>query len=68
MLINVKVKTNKKENKISLQDNVYLVELKAKAEKGKANMELIKVLSEYLKSNVQIVSGFKNRNKIVKVG
>lgn len=44
--------------------------IKAKPEKGKANLEIIKKLSKHFhipKSKVRIVSGLKSRKKVVEV-
>jgi hypothetical protein len=44
--------------------------LNAPAEKGKANLRLIEVLSEYFgvpKSAIRIIKGWKTRNKTVEI-
>ncbi len=43
------------------------ISIKAAAEKGKANKEIVKFLSKILKKKVSIVSGFKSRQKLLKV-
>jgi hypothetical protein len=46
------------------------VKVSAPPVEGKANKELIKILSEYLdipKSKISIVSGDKSRNKIIEI-
>lgn len=50
------------------RNGVLIVRLKKSAEKGRANKELIEVLSEHYrvkKSEVEIVSGFNKRLKCV---
>ena len=47
--------------------NAYIIRIKAKPEHNKANIEIIKFLSNLLKKNVRIVSGFKSREKIIKI-
>jgi uncharacterized protein (TIGR00251 family) len=50
--------------------NLLSVNLSTKPENGKANQELIKVLSEYFSipmRNITIVSGKTSRTKVVKV-
>jgi uncharacterized protein (TIGR00251 family) len=44
-----------------------VVELAAPAETGKANIELVRFLKEYTGENVEVVSGFKNRIKVVRI-
>jgi len=62
------VKANAKENKIECFDinkNAYIVRIKAKPEDNKANIEIIKFLSKYLKKKVRIASGLKSKEKII---
>lgn len=65
MKINVIVKPNAKENKIIKEDNVYKVSLRAKPQEGKANLELIKFLSRRFKKKARIISGFRNKKKLI---
>jgi len=44
----------------------YRVNIKAPAEKGKANMELIKFFSKLLKKKPEIIKGKTSREKLVK--
>jgi len=46
------------------EDEVLLVYTKNKAQDGKANLEIVKELSRILKTKIEIVSGFKSKNKI----
>jgi len=68
MLIKVKVFPNsKKEEVIKKSEDSFEVKIKEKPEKGKANKEVIKVLSFYFKipeSKIRLIRGFKKRNKI----
>ncbi len=69
---NVKVilKPNSSKNKIIKFDserNAYIVEIKAPAHNNKANIELVKFLSRFLKKDVKIIRGFKSREKILKI-
>jgi len=64
------VKPNSKENAVERFDkerNAYIANIKAKPEDNKANIEIIKFLSRLLKKKVKIVSGFRLREKIIKV-
>ena len=67
--IKVKVKPNSAKNKVlGLDEQGFLrVDIKAPAQKGKANKELIKFLSKHFKKRVEIISGFKSREKRVLV-
>jgi len=77
MKIRVKIKPNSEEQsveKISPDlfseegfEGLYFVKLKSLAEDGRANLELVKVLSKYFGTEVKIKSGFTSRKKIVEV-
>jgi len=47
--------------------NAYRMNVKAQPEKGRANAEIIKYFSRKLKKKVEIVSGFKSREKLIRV-
>ncbi len=69
---NVKVilKSNSPKNRIVKFDserNVYRVEIKAPAQHNKANIELVKFLSRFLKKDVKLIKGFKSREKLIKI-
>ena len=69
---NVKVilKPNSSKNKIVKFDserNAYIVEIKAPAYNNKANIELVKFLSRFLKKDIKIIKGFKSREKILRI-
>jgi len=68
--IKVRVKTSSKQDKIEEREGIYFVCLKEKAEKGKANKKLIKILSDYFnvsKNNIEIITGERSRNKIIEI-
>ena len=77
MKIKIKVKVNAGEQsveKISPElfleegfEGLYFVKLKSSAEGGKANLELIKVLTKYFDQAVKIKSGFTSKRKIIEV-
>lgn len=61
----VSVKPNSPRNKIlCLDDDILKVEIKAPADKNKANIELVKFISKELKP-VRIVSGLTSRKKLL---
>ena len=71
MLIRVKVFPNSKKREVirKSKDN-FKMKVKSKPEKGKANREVIKMLSCYLKipeSKIRLIKGFKQPNKIFEV-
>jgi len=49
------------------KDEVLLVETKNKAQNGKANLEILKEMKRLLKTKVEIVSGFKSKEKLLKL-
>ena len=63
------VKPNSRENRICFDKakNAYLVQICARAEDNKANIELIKFLSRQLKKKVRIASGLKSKQKIIEI-
>jgi uncharacterized protein (TIGR00251 family) len=73
VLINIEVKPGSKNIGIEGIDewrNCLEVRLKARAEKGKANKELVKLLSTLLalpSSNIMIVKGEKSHRKTIKI-
>ena len=70
MKISVIVKTNSKESKVEVKDNMYYVYTKSPAKENKANMEMIDLISEYLniqKRNIFIKRGIKGKKKILEI-
>ena len=45
------------------EKKAYRIEIKVKAEHGKANREVIKLLSKLLRRKVSIIRGLKSREK-----
>jgi len=71
MLIKVKVFPNsEKEGVIKKSDDSFEIKVKEKPEKGRANREVVRILSFYFKipeSKIRLIKGFKKRNKIFEV-
>lgn len=71
MRIDVHVKTGKKESKVIKKDFArYEVWVKARPERGKANKEVIEVLSSYFskrKANLRIVKGLTFPDKVIEL-
>jgi len=71
MKINVKAKPNSREEKVEkIDDNNFVVSVKEKPEKGKANDAIRNALAVYFKTasaRVKIIGGYSSRNKIVEI-
>jgi len=72
MIINVKAKTNAKENKIFFdkKSKLWKVYTTITPEKGKANTKIIEIISDYFKipkSNIELLTGAKNNFKTIKI-
>lgn len=70
MLVEVKVITRAKENKIKAEKDGLKAYLTVVPEKGKANQFLIKLLADYYKiskNKIKIIKGQKSRNKIIEI-
>ncbi|MBI4020290.1 MAG: DUF167 domain-containing protein [Candidatus Aenigmarchaeota archaeon] len=68
--IKVRVIPNAKKALVSEDANGLRDYVRAAAEGGKANRELLELLAEYLsvkKSSVEIIRGFKSREKVIKI-
>ena len=68
--IEVLVKPNSREQGIERFGNGLKVRLTSKPEKGRANNELIEILSHFFgvyKDKIKILSGEKSRKKLVRV-
>lgn len=70
-ILEIKVKPNAKQQKIEItEEGVWLISLRCPPIDGKANKELIKLLSKDLgvpKAKIQIKSGLFSRNKLIKI-
>ena len=71
MKIFVKVRPKAGENKIEKIDNFsYKICVSEEPKNGKANLAVIKLLSDYFKvssKDIKLVSGFSSRNKIFEI-
>ncbi len=64
--IKIKAHPNKKKTEIiGIEDNTYIVNIKAPAEKNKANIELIKFFSKLSGKQVKLIHGKSSKNKII---
>ena len=70
MKISVKVIPNSKVEGVVKEGNGFLLRVKEPAREGRANRAVVRLLAEHFKvsqGSVIIVSGLKNRNKIVNI-
>lgn len=74
MMIKVKVKPGSgKQEVVKVGDGRFIVSLKERAENGRANLELIKVLKRYFNNDkcvvedLKLIKGLKSRNKVMMV-
>jgi len=66
--IKVRVKPSaKKTELIGIENGVHLINIKAPAEKNKANKELINFLQRQFKKRTRILSGQRNRDKVIEL-
>lgn len=72
IFINVKAfpGSGKYELSYKAENDTFLAKIKASADKGQANAEIIKLLSKefgVIKENIKILSGKTDRNKLIKL-
>ena len=70
MKIQVKVKPRSKTEELSREGDSFIVKVKEPPKEGKANQAAIKLLAEHFgvpQSHGRILSGFRNKNKVVKI-
>ena len=70
MTLEVKVVTNSSKSEVVEKEDLFLVKVHSSPEKGKANKEVIKLLSKHFdcsKSCIEIVRGEKSNMKVITV-
>ena len=67
MIIKIKVKPGSNKQSIEKEGEIYLVNVKSRAENDKANIEAIKLLEKHFNRTVKIKSGMRGRNKVIDV-
>ncbi len=70
LYLKIKVNPRKKQRQVRavLEDSTWIIDLKSAPEKGKANQELVFLLSEIFripKGRVMLLSGYQSRIKLV---
>ena len=67
----LKVKTGCREENVEKDDdNHFIVSVKERPVKGLANKAVVRALANYLKvpkAEVQIISGFRSRKKVIRI-
>ena len=67
--ITVDVKPGARENGIErISEGWYIVSVRAPRRKGKANVEIIKLLQNHFGERARIVRGFRSTRKVVEIG
>ena len=69
-LLRVIVRPNSPKNEITAVDeqrNALRVSIKSPPDKGRANREVVKFFSKLLKKKVEIVSGKKSKEKLLRI-
>jgi len=70
MLISIKVKIHSKDSEVIKAGEMYEVRVKARPIEGRANQEVIRLLSEFFgvpKSRIVIKSGLKSKHKVIEI-
>ncbi|MDP3918954.1 MAG: DUF167 family protein [Nanoarchaeota archaeon] len=67
MRIDIKVKLKAGRSEIVKEGDSYVAYLKSEPEKGKANLELIKIAKKFFKKDVKIVSGLTSKRKVIEI-
>lgn len=70
MVINIKVIPDAKKQDIKIDPKSFKIHLKSKAQKGKANEELIDLLASHFnlpKTRIKIIKGAYSRNKLIEI-
>jgi len=68
-IVNAIIRTGKKKFGLSFdsEDDILIIEITERPEKGKANKEIIKELKKIFNSQVELVSGLKSKKKRIKI-
>ena len=64
------VKPNSSKSELVSYDaekDVYRINIKARPEDNKANIEVIRFLKKLMKKDVRIISGLKSREKVIRI-
>ena len=65
VLIEVRIKPNSKRFALSKKGGQLILEVTSPPREGKANLEIVKGLKRLLRRDVEMVRGFKTRDKVI---
>lgn len=65
VLIEVRVRTNANRFALALKEGRLILEVTSPPREGEANAEIVKELKRATKKDVEIVSGFKSKDKVL---
>ena len=68
MRINIKVRTNAPETKITKEDDIIHLDVHAKPENNEANIEIIKFFHRLYKKPVTMIAGLTSKKKVLQIG
>lgn len=63
----IKVKPKSSKSEIIFEENNVIAYLKSIPDENKANEELVKLFKKQLKLKVELIKGFKSKNKKIKI-
>jgi len=66
-MVPVKVKPGAKRNEVTMAGDTIVVTTTARAVDNKANEAVVTLLKKQFKIRVEIVKGFRSRNKVIRV-
>ena len=70
MKLTIRVVPNSKTEEVLRKGDGYVIRVKQPAKEGKANEAAIKLLADHFdvpRGSIDIISGFKSRNKVIEV-
>jgi uncharacterized protein (TIGR00251 family) len=65
--VTIKVKPKSSRSEIVKEEDSYVAYLKSVPDKGKANMELLKIAKKYFGKEIKIVRGFTSKTKVLEI-
>lgn len=68
MKLKIEVKPNSKKQEIEkISNQKYKIHLTSEPQKGKANVELLRLIKKHFKKQARIIKGLKSKNKVVEL-
>tara|TARA_Y100000310_G_C20680905_1_gene815864 strand:- start:1707 stop:1913 length:207 start_codon:yes stop_codon:yes gene_type:complete len=67
MKVSIRVKSKSGRSEIVEERGAYVAYLKSVPDKGKANLELLKIARKFFGKEVRIVSGFTSKDKVLEI-